>query len=134
MSDKSGDEGAADIAARCRADGGLTQATLGELRAELGYRKLGRWVLEEIAETLGRARLGYFPLDQLDPEQNSEPRQHQTVWIYDKGDDVRARVLDAILEPDKHDVRGALDGLVAGRASALSADEKLARIRELVCE
>lgn len=129
---RSEDVAANDIAARCRAQGGLIQATLGELREELGYRKLGKYVLAEIAESLETAQLGYFPLEQLDPAANIEPRQWQEVWIYDRDGGVRARVIDAVLNPAKNDVRAILDGLVAGDVSALSAEEKLDRIRELI--
>jgi hypothetical protein len=122
------------IAARCKGDGGLTRATLGELREELGYRKLGRWVLEEVAAFLAEARLGYFPLDMLEPDRNTEPRQGQTVWIYDRDGGLRGQMIDAVLHPDEHDVRAVLDGLVAGRIEVLTTEQKLERIRELVCE
>jgi hypothetical protein len=125
---------AAGVAQRCRTEGGLIKATLGELREELGYRKLGRWVLAEIAETLESAGVGFFPRDLLNADLNTEPRQWQMVWIYDRDGGPRARVVDAILDPDKHDVPAVLDGLVAGDASALSPEQKLIRIRDLVCD
>jgi hypothetical protein len=127
-------EGAEGIAARCRAAGGLIEAGLGGLREELGYKKLGKWVLAELDESLKKAGLGYFPPERLDPAQNSEPRQWQTIWIYERNNDLRAQVLDAVLNPDEHDVRAVLDGLVAGRAEALTAEQKLDRIRALVAE
>jgi len=127
-------EGAEGIAARCRAAGGLIEAELGELREELGYKKLGKWVLAEVAESLKKARLGYFPLSTLEPAQNTEPRQWQKIWIYQRNNDLRAQVLDAVLNPDEHDVRAVMDGLVAGRAEALTAEQKLERIRALVAE
>lgn len=127
-------EGAGRIAARCHEAGGLIEAELGELREELGYKKLGRYVLGEIAELLEKARLGHFPPERLDPALNSEPRQWQTVWVYERNDDLRAQVIDAVLHPDKHDVRAVLDGLVAGRHEALTAEQKLDRIRALLAE
>ena len=67
-------------------------------------------------------------------ERNTEPRQWQTTWIYDRDGGLRARVVGAILNPDKHTVAFARDrGLVAGDVSALSGGQKLARIRDLVC-
>ena len=131
---KQGEEGAEGIAARCHAAGGLIEAELGELREELGYKKLGKWVLAEVAESLKKARLGYFPLDRLDPVQNTEPRQWQTIWIYERDNDLRAQVIDAVLNPDEHDVRAVLAGLVAGRTEALTAEQKLDRIRALAAE
>jgi hypothetical protein len=124
----------AGIAARCHADGGLTEVELGELREELGYKKLGKWVLAEVAEALEKSRLGYFPLSTLDPAQNTEPRQWQTIWIYEKNGDLRAQVIDAILNPHKHNVRSIMDGLVAGDAEALTAEQKLERIRQLLSD
>jgi hypothetical protein len=127
-------DGAEGIAARCHATGGLIEAELGELREELGYRKLGKWVLAEVAESLKKARLGYFPLSRLDPAQNTEPRQWQTIWIYERDNALRSQVIDAVLNPDEHDVRAILDGLVAGHTEVLSAEQKLDRIRTLVAE
>ena len=89
-------------------------------------------MLAEVAESLKKARLGYFPLNRLDPAQNTEPRQWQTLWIYERNNDLRAQVIDAVLNPDEHDVRAILDGLVAGHAEALTAEQKLDRIRALV--
>ncbi|MEU1752480.1 hypothetical protein ABZ436_07480 [Micromonospora matsumotoense] len=120
------------IAARCRADGGITEATLGELRAELGYRKLGRWVLEEIANTLRATGLGFFPPQRLDAALNTEPRQWQTVWIYDRDGGPRARVIDAVLQPDDCDVRGELGVIGTNNAAGLTAQQKLDRIRDIV--
>lgn len=125
------DQTVISITARCREDGGLTEATLGELRDELGYKKLGRWVLAEIADTLKAAGLGFFPPDRLNAELNTEPRQWQTVWIYQRDGGSRARVLDAVLQPDECDVRGVLDGIGAENLAALSPAERLARIREI---
>jgi hypothetical protein len=132
MSAEAEERTAEGIAARCHGDGGLTVATLGDLREELGYKKLGKWVLAEIAESLQKSRLGYFPLSVLDPAQNTEPRQWQKVWIYRKNDDLRAQVIDAVLQPDMHDVRSILDGVVGGHADALTAEQKLDRIRQIL--
>lgn len=120
------------IAARCRADGGLTEATLGELRDELGYRKLGRWVLAEIAETLRATGLGFFPSQRLNAELNTEPRQWQTVWIYVRDGGPRARVIDAVLQPDDCDVRAELDVIGTKNLAALTPQQKLERIQDIV--
>lgn len=125
-------EGAEGIAARCRAAGGLIEAGLGELREELGYKKLGKYVLEEVGETLKKAGLGYFPPGRLDAARNTEPRQWQTIWIYERNHELRSQVIDAVLDPDNHDVRAVLDGLVGGRVELLTPEQKLDRIRALV--
>jgi hypothetical protein len=49
------------VAERRHAAGGLIRTTLGELREELGYGRLGRHVLEEAAESLTLEGLGWFP-------------------------------------------------------------------------
>jgi hypothetical protein len=127
-------EGGEGIAARCRAAGGLVEAELGELRQELGYKKLGKYVLDEVAESLNKAGLGYFPLSTLEPTQNIEPRQWHTIWIYERNNDLRAQVLDAVLHPEEHDVKAVINGLVAGHTEALTAEQKLERIRALAAE
>lgn len=90
--------------------------------------------MAEIAETLDKSRLGFFPQDLLDPGQNTEPRQWQEIWIYDTTAAERGQVIDAVLHPDKHDVRAVLGGLLDGRPEALTPEQKLERIRQLVCE
>lgn len=120
------------IAARCRAEGGLIEVSLGDLRQELGYKKLGKWVLVEVAEALGNNKLGYFPEGVLDPQHNTAPRQVQTVWIYENEGGPLAKVVDAVLHPDQHDVRAALDGLAGGHSEALTPEQKLDRIRDLI--
>lgn len=119
------------IAARCRAEGGLIEVSLGDLREELGYKKLGKWVLVEVAEALGRDKLGYFPESMLDPQHNTAPRQAQRVWIYENDGGARARIINAVLHPDQRDVRAALDAL-ADHDEALTSEQKLDRIRDLV--
>ncbi|WBB56110.1 hypothetical protein [Verrucosispora sp. WMMD573] len=106
--------------------------SLGELRDELGYRKLGRWVLAEIADTLQATGLGFFPTHRLDAEINKEPRQWQTVWIYQRDEGPRARLIEAILHPDDYDVRGVLDSIAGINLDALSDSQRLQRIRDIV--
>jgi hypothetical protein len=116
----------------CVEEGGLMKVNLGDLRKELGYNRLGKWVLEEIASKLEGEGLGYFPRDVLDARCNTEPRQWDEVWIYVRDDSTRARVLDAVLTPERTNVRSVLDGLAGGDLSALTAEEKLKRIQEIV--
>jgi hypothetical protein len=120
------------VARRTREAGGLLEVSLGELRDEAGYHKLGRWVLEEIREHLQKSKLGVFPANRLDPNENTEPRQWQKVWVYLRDDSTLARVIDAVLEPDKHNVRAALMGVALGDPEEMTADQKLDRIREIV--
>jgi hypothetical protein len=119
------------IVARCAQEGGLVQVTLETLRDELGYKKLGRWVLEAIAEHLSGAGLGYFPLATLNPDNNTEPRKWQEVWVYARDGGSRARIIDAVLRPEESDVRGILDGLAAGYLESLTPEQKLNRIIEI---
>src|SRR3954452_20451855 len=128
MTTNEGDD--TNIAARCRAEGGLIEVSLGELRQELGYKKLGKWVLVEVAEALNEDKLGYFPEEVLDPQHNTVPRQAQTVWVYENDGGLRAKVIDAVLHPDQHDVQAALEGLAGGHSEMLSPEQKLDRIRE----
>ncbi|MFC0628799.1 hypothetical protein [Kribbella deserti] len=123
--------GANTVAERCRAEGGLVQATLGELREELGYRKLGRWVLNEIAENLRDTGLGYFPLNALDGEQVINPRKEDTVWVYDRDGGPRAQVIDAIVNPGKN-VKAVLSSHVEGAKVAMTAEQKLEAITRIV--
>lgn len=119
------------VSAKCKAAGGLLEISLEELRNEVGKAKLGKWVLGAIAENLSTSGLGYFPQWVLDPVQNPEMRSWQTLWVYDRDGSSRSRVIDAVLRPDEHDVRGILDGLVDGKDEALTPEQKLARIAEI---
>ncbi|MGW0822552.1 hypothetical protein [Streptomyces sp. NPDC002845] len=104
---------------------------LGDLRQELGYKKLGKWVFVEVAEALGMDKLGYFQECMLDPQHNTVPRQAQTVWIYENNGGTRAQIINAVLHSDRRDVRAALDAL-ADHGEALTPEQKLDRIRDLV--
>jgi len=117
---------------RCVAEGGLMQITLGELREELGYRKLGKFILSEIVDELEGSDLGHFPHETLDSRCNTEPRQHHEVWVYVRDGSTRSAVLDAVLYPERVNVRRILDGLAEGNLGALSAQEKLDRISAIV--
>ncbi|MFI5682995.1 hypothetical protein [Streptomyces sp. NPDC051636] len=125
------DDGNDSLAAHVSAEGGLIETTLGALREELGYKKLGRWVLEEVEEYLTSQKLGFFPVWKLRPEANTEPRKEQRLWVYALDGSTRAQVITAVLHPEDHDVFAALDGLVAGRHQALLPQQKLDLIREI---
>lgn len=125
------DVGMASIAAECKSEGGLMEIELERLRNVLGKKKLGKWVLGDIAETLQTSDLGYFPEWVLDPDRNIEIRHWQRVWIYSRDGSLRARVIDAVLRPDTVDVRAVLGPLGTQDLASLTADEKLARILEI---
>jgi hypothetical protein len=125
------DVGMASIAAECKSGGGLMEIELERLRNVLGKKKLGKWVLGEIAETLQTSDLGFFPEWVLDPDGNTEIRHWQKVWIYNRDGSLRARVIDAVLRPDTVDVRAVLGPLGNQDLTSLTADEKLARILEI---
>ncbi|MFJ7279573.1 hypothetical protein [Kitasatospora sp. NPDC098663] len=126
-----GEDAAKGVAARVATGGGLIETTLGALREELGYKKLGRWVLEELDGHLVGHGLGFFPIWKLRPAINIEPRKEQRLWVYALDGSTRAQVITAILQPEDHDVFAALDGLVAGRHQALAPQQKLDLIREI---
>lgn len=121
-----------EIHTRCVDDGGLTRVNLGDLRTALGYRKLGKFILTEISEELEGSDLGYFPQETLDARCNAEPRQHHEIWVYLRDGSTRSAILDAVLYPERVNVRRILDGLADGNLGALSPEEKLDRIREIV--
>ncbi|MFF7992269.1 hypothetical protein ACFZDG_21045 [Kitasatospora xanthocidica] len=120
------------VAGRCRAAGGLLRVTLGELRAEVGYRRLGKYVLEELAERLTEEGLGWFPTWRLSPRENSEPRKEHDVWVFIRDGGLRCQVIDAIQAPDGSDVPTILNGLLVGRPQDLSPERKLGLIREIL--
>ncbi|MFE3202195.1 hypothetical protein [Embleya sp. NPDC059237] len=119
------------IARECRANHGLTKVSLGELRAEIGYAKLGNWVLKYIAEGLQEQELGFFPVGLLDPRVNEKPRQSQSLWIYDAAaeDSLLAQVAEIISGSSNYrdeDVFSIMTGLGS------SDSHTLRLIRELV--
>ncbi|MGX1708880.1 hypothetical protein ACWIFI_06075 [Streptomyces albidoflavus] len=120
------------IAQRCADDGGITHTTLGDLRIELGKKKLGRWVLDSIQELLADDNLGYFPVEVLDPDRNTTPRQEHAIWVYSSDAGPVADVIDVILQPGGRDVAAVLRSLVGQGHGALSADEKIKAIQEIV--
>lgn len=74
----------------------LVVVSLEELRDVLGYKKLGKHVLAEIARELSGKGLGYFPRGAID--ENLEPRKTSTVRVFAKDSKV-GRAISAVLEP-----------------------------------
>lgn len=74
----------------------LVVVSLEELRDVLGYKKLGKHVLAEIARELSGKGLGYFPRGAID--ENLEPRKTSTVRVYAKDSKV-GKAISAVLEP-----------------------------------
>lgn len=120
-------------AEQCRDAGGLLKTNLGKLRFEINYLRLGSGVLGEIREALEHQDLGYFPLDRLDPNVNTAPRQEHVLWVYDRSESsLIGRVVDAVLDPENNDVDAAFKGLIREHVEQLTATQKIARIRELL--
>jgi hypothetical protein len=121
------------IIARCRADGGVTKTTLGELRTALGYGRLGRWVLGAISEALDESGLGHFPTNLLQPQINDEPRQTQELWLFIQDESPIARVINAVLAPeDDAEVRSVLVAIRLDDEAELTPEQKLERVRAIV--
>ena len=96
------------IAERVAAAGGIAKVTLGELRDELGFARLGKTVLQSMAAHLEVNGLGYFPAWVLTDE-NTEPRQWHEFHVYTRDGSPKSVVLDAVSDPDTHDLVAALN-------------------------
>lgn len=127
-----GDAARATVFERCRLAGGLVRTTLGELREELGYARLGCHVLAELAESLALEGLGWFPAWRLSPDGNRQPHRGQELWVFVRDGGLRSQVIGVIQEPDGCDAAAVLDGLLAGRPQGLTPEGKLGLIREIV--
>ncbi|WP_126639941.1 hypothetical protein [Embleya hyalina] len=127
-------ENLADLANRCRAADGLLKVSLREMREELGYGKLGKWVLVALAEALQAEQIGSIPLWILDPRINDEPRQEQTIWLYDIAEGSGfAQAMEIAADPTQYEdsaIRDVYDRLVVDEVG-MTAEQKLARIRRL---
>ncbi|MBY6540036.1 hypothetical protein HQ325_15275 [Rhodococcus sp. BP-349] len=119
------------LPSRVAENDGLLKVELGQLRNSLGYTRLGRYVLAEIAESLANEDIGYFPAWLLDPDFNTEPRQSQEVWLYQRDGGRVSAVLDAVLNPFVYDVRTELTKFVDDKVRR-SDREKLDVIRRIV--
>lgn len=129
---RTADGAAGALAERCRAAGGLLKTTLGELREELGYSRLSKYVLEELVETLTVTGLGWFPAWRLSPNENDNPLKEQQLWVFVRDSGLRSQVIDVIQSPDQCDVPSVLNGLLAQRFRDLSDERKLGLIREIL--
>lgn len=120
---------------RVQGAGGITKITLGELRDELGYARIGKKILGTMSEHLTENNLGYFPGGTLDSEQNPEPRQWQEVWVYERDGSAKSAVLDAVADPENHDLVAALNMFSEGAPDfgSMDAEQRLAFIRAAVC-
>lgn len=120
--------------------GGIKRVSLADLRDELGFSRLGKKVLASMEAHLTESGLGFFPGDMLDPIVNSEPRQWQEVWVYERDGSVKSNILDAFADPDTYDLADALSVLdntgngAAPNYAKMSNPAKIALIRNIVAE
>src|SRR5688572_3301317 len=110
--------------------GGIVKINLGELRDELGYARIGKKILGTMSEHLSESNLGYFPGGTLDAETNPEPRQWQEVWVYERDGSAKSAVLDAVADPENHDLVAALNMFSEGAPDfgSMDAEQRLAFI------
>lgn len=116
------------------AKSGVLKVNLGQLRDELGYARLGKKVLKSMSEYLSENGLGYFPGGLLNADTNPEPRQWQEVTLYRRDGSAKAAVLDAMAEPDTHDLMAALD-MFGGEApdfTSMKDAQRLAYIKQVL--
>lgn len=114
-------------------EGGIAKVTLGDIRDELGHARLGVTVLRSMADHLSENGLGFFPAWVLND--NPEPRQWNELHVYERDNTPRSAVLDAVADPEGHDLRTALDMFTDTVAdfSKLDADQKMTLVRSIVC-
>lgn len=93
-------------------NGGLVKVTLGNLRDEMGYHRLGKHVLSSMEAHLSENGLGFFPVEVLDPIVNNEPRQWQEINVFVDDDSPEAEVFRSIADPDAHSLVDAVRNLV----------------------
>ncbi len=116
--------------------GGIVRINLGQLRDELGFQRIGKKVLTKMSAHLEESNLGYFPGGTLDEDSNPEPRQWQEVWVYERDGSAKSAVLDAVANPDEHDLVAALDMFSEGAPNYADMDDsqRLSLIRAVVCK
>lgn len=114
---------------RIKADGGVTTATLGELRDGIQQARLGPYVLENVAEKLRQEGIDFFPEHVI--RDNPAPRQHQEVRLValDPNGPI-FRLMKAIQDPTQ-DGDDFLRALGAGSSAAGLArlESRLERVR-----
>lgn len=113
--------------------GGVVKVSLGQIRDELGHARLGKMVLKEMDAHLQDSGLGYFPGWVL-TEENTEPRQWQEFWVYERDHTPRSAVLDAVSDPDNHDLVAALNMFNddAPDYASMDSDTRLALIKHII--
>jgi hypothetical protein len=97
--------------------------TLGDLRKAIGYDRLGRYVLDELASSLEGEGLGYFPLSMI--KDNPEPRQWQEVRIYRRGTGL-SKLIQAVTDPSPSGDRVL-------RENSGNDAERIRQIQRIVC-
>lgn len=116
--------------ARIEASGGVTVATLGELRQAIGQARLGPYVLADIAKNLEREGIAYFPADVIDD--NKAPRQWEEVRLLfaDQNNPI-FKALKAITDPttDGDTFLTTLAGAGNPIADVARLDDRLTRAR-----
>lgn len=119
-----------------RENGGIVRINLGDLRDELGYARIGKKILAAMSDHLTESNLGYFPGGTLDADHNPEPRQWQEVWVYERDGSAKSAVLDAVSDPEGHDLVAALNMFSEGAPdfANMTADQRLSFIRAVVCD
>lgn len=116
--------------------GGIVKVSLGTLRDELGFQRIGKKVLGTMSDHLTESGLGYFPGGTLDEDSNPTPRQWQEVWVYERDGSAKSAVLDAVADPETHDLVAALNMFSEGTPDYANMDDasRLALIRAVVCK
>ena len=114
--------GVKKIHERVQDAGGIVKINLGELRDELGYARIGKKILAKMSDHLTDSNLGYFPGGTLSEDSNPEPRQWQEVWVYERDGSAKSAVLDAVADPETHDLVAALNMFSEGTPDFDSMD------------
>lgn len=85
-----------------------------------------------MGEHLTENSLGFYPAWVLS-EDNTEPRQWQEVWLYERDHTPRSVVLDALGDPSAHDVAAALSLFndSAPDYSKMDAEQRLTLIKTI---
>lgn len=124
---------ASAIGRKAQEAGGIAKITLGELRDELGHARIGKMVLLSMAEYLTNNKLGFFPAWVLS-EENTEPRQWQEVWVYERDGSAKSVVLDAVSDPDNKDLVAALNMFSQDTPdySQLDSDQKMSLVKHIL--
>jgi len=118
-----------DIKKRIKAGGGVTTATLGELREAIQQQRLGPYVLETVAEKLHQEGIDFFPNWII--AGNTAPRQYHQVRLVELNPNSPIYRAAKAIEDPTEDGDAFLCGLAtsSATASAARADSQLQRVR-----